>query len=492
MVDSINQGPSLPVSSSNASQAAGPAVAASSVAGGFSTTNSVSYAQGSSSSNPIGSLSLTPPTANSVSGSDFLQKAFDARLEGFRAIVSDFNDRFNAADIDLSDTQTLLMVVKGMVSDTRALVSAETINQVASSRSILQGRRQSGARDQQRLQVEIQNRQRQIDQKSQYQNDGALELAQKNVSRLSKEHQLADARVHGGPGDVAQLEGELSQLQTDITALEQQAVTLGQALQQLESQNAISKVNLAISQQLIALITVDFVSVRALMGRIKERFDPAALDTGEDELDESKIEEHEVRVGINRESQRLRNIKQDLKSRHQEVIAVDSQTEQNVSTENAAFPINGVISPVQLQTLARLFPVDPQEAAGRDGGVDESPPSIEQLQNTSDALALVIQAEPPQVVNSVEEDPVSQSVLGDSYTLEGANNPQAFSRLLLMERINEVQSSSDDNEFLANKEAQEISQISEMLSEVAEIEEKVAIALVEAEQADAVIKRSPV
>ena len=492
MVDSVNQNigtpttPGTPVTGDNPVDEVGL---------GYSDSNTQSHFREEDRTNRENdrSVELDSPAVGDSSSKDFQKKAFNSRLAGFRAVVSDFNARFNAGDVDLADTHTLLLVIKGMVSDTRAMISAESIDQAAGNNALLQKRRQAAAKGQKKIKEDIQERQSTIDEAKQQKSNKSGELTQKKTSESLKKSQLAEATNQSDNNRITQLKDELSVIESNINQLEDDIVTLSDSVRTLESRNSSDRSSLALIKQVDA---GDFVNIRQTINRVKERYDPEAIATGEENVRELKRKNRDTEVQMGREDMRLRTIKKDLKSIDKEVqdreIATDRQTKTEVKTPFK----QRLLNPAELKTLSALvLPEDPGIILEK---LKESPdqPTNEQFSEVLEGLALVLQAEPPPKPGvsktASEENPVDQPFLGDNLSLEGANNPQAFALLMIQQNREQLQENVSTNDQLQALEALQTSQVVNMLEELKQVDAMVAEALEEAEMADAVIRRSPV
>ena len=95
-------------------------------------------------------------------------------------------------------------------------------------------------------------------------------------------------------------------------------------------------------------------------------------------------------------------------------------------------------------------------------------------------------------VTASEAKPGEEPHLGDSLSLEGANNPQAFALLLLQKNMEVLKDNVGGQEQLAALEMLQNIQIANLMDEMQQVETMVAEALEESEKADAAIRRSPV
>ena len=527
MVDSVGQTSSAPaVTGADSTAPVSTDDAVEGLSSGYSDENSVSYAESEDSSTALdSSVPLNSPATATVDSRDFLQKAFDARLEGFRAIVSEFNAKFNKGYVDVADTQTLLMVVKGIVSDNRILLNANTVDQNASNRQQLQSKRENAAREQQILSAEVKAKQIEIDSTTQQKNDKTGQLAQKGTTKLLKENELASAQSSGDTSQASTLQDELAQINLQITLLEDETANLSQRVTQLTSEKAVSQANLTVVQKILSFATEDIPVVKQALGNIRERYDAAALETGEEEVLDAKRENRETEVQLNRETMRQDDLKRDMKGRLKDAVKSE-----RVSAEQQ--PDNPLLQGTPLtqsllESFAALSPVQITPQVVKEGSV---PPTSEQVQALAEALAIVLQAEPSEEtvngeqrgsvlptensvsasgaerladehksasvtkepVTATEKQPVKQAHLGDNRSLEGADNPQAFGLLLLEQNMTMLRENAGSADELLSAEAAENVKVADVMAEQQKVDAMVAEALEEAEKADAAIRRSPV
>ena len=503
MVDSVDSGSGIPSTTpmtGNPETMTGFIEAGSGVGLGYSSEDSVSYSaeDAAEPQTPDSSVELDSPAASTTDNRDYLQRAFDTRLSGFRAIVADFNARFNADEVDLIDTQTLLMVIKGMVSDARALLSAETIGLSSGSQSLLQQRRLTATREQQQLKAEINDRYSQMNDANQQITNNYQTLTEKNASRLAKQQAIANATGSGDTALVAQLQSELTEINTAITQLIQDSATLATTIHGLQAANATSRAHLSLARQVIALVSEDFVNVRQLLSRVRERYDSAATETGEEEISESKRENRANEFQLNKNEQRLRESRSRMKEADGDVHDDQSATVERQTAETRFGPLPGIIRPAQVQALATLFPPeDPVILLQklRDSSGQLSQPSPQELSEVSEALGLILQATVPRPTPDVtarEVSPKEQPHLGDNLSLEGADDPQAFTLLLLQKNMEALKDNVGDQKQLAALEMLQNVQIENLLNEIHQVETMVAEALEESEKTGAVIRRNPV
>ncbi|OED40827.1 hypothetical protein ACH42_15780 [Endozoicomonas sp. (ex Bugula neritina AB1)] len=558
---------------------------------GYSDEDSASYAKTEKSAGAAldSDVELDAPEALPVDSRDFQQKAFDARLNGFRSIVADFNAKFNKGDVDLSDTHTLLMVVKGIINDTRALVNANTIDNDRTNRVALQAKRQKAVKELPGLKSDVIEKQGLIDGKVQQKSDKSSELAEKMANKELMENDLTDA-LHPESSEMAalmanreQIEDDLadaystddydliSSLQEELYQVDQQAMALADEVldsdlilslqedlayinqeifmldqevsdltyqvNELQAQRSASQGKIDSAQKLLAF-TVDLISeVKPVLNTITERYDAVALDTGEEEVQKSKRKNRDADAEVNREGMRHSSIKRDMKSRAKDEIKVEMRNAESGS--ESSLPQRAPISQEQLERFAALLPVPITLENVRNGSV---PPNPEQVSEFVEALALIVQAEPPvnyfekplkesslmeqkkgdslaersastlkeqppidqsvvatkkqpfakETVTASEEQPVNQSHLGDNRSLEGANNPQAFSLILLENNMNQLRENILATDQLQSVEEAEGVKIAELVDELHRVEGLVIDALEDVKAAETIIHRSRV
>ena len=203
------------------------------VSQGFDSENTVSVSDSTPQSSPDVEVNLDPPQQAPVAEPDLLQKAFEAKLDGFRAAVHEFNRRFNAQDIDINDGQSLILMIKGMISDTQALFSAESISQVFGSRLYEQMKKESGAEEARVLKGDIKDRTEGIGDKNQSVLEHSNTLDEKNASKSLREQQLVTAQQQSElQEEVLDLGSEIEGLNNTLT---DQTVELSQSRELMQA-----------------------------------------------------------------------------------------------------------------------------------------------------------------------------------------------------------------------------------------------------------------
>ena len=400
-----NNGPVSDTPSDPASDVSG----TESVSEGYSSTDSVSYTETESAAamEPDSAVELDSPDGSSSSSADYLQRTFDARLTSFRTIISDFNARFSAEDVDLADTQTLLMVMKGIVSDNRALLSAETIGQVSTSRVINSQRRQAAIKDQVSVSKDLSTQQSTIDQTNEQLTAKNAGLTASQASLQAKQQQLeavldavdsstpaapassdgttepdegsdeasvddpSTSDVAGGtpaadtssstePPEAALLRSEIETIQELISVLEHQISALQADVEQLQAQASVKQDQLDSIKTTLILTSEEFfdefVKVRQEVAKVIERYDPAVLETGEDSRAELETDNQVTEKAQSREEERVHSLQREIRKIDDEVVGEQIKLSDARADENLLNPELTGLSNNQLETLSTLFP----------------------------------------------------------------------------------------------------------------------------------------
>ncbi len=416
-----------------------PAGSGSTVSSGFSAENSVSQTEGAGSGSSQGVVSLDSPEETSTSSTSLLQQAFKSRLEGFRSVFSNFNAHFTSGQIDLSDTQTLLLVLRGLISDIKALNNAENIDSVSSERQHLQAQRSEISK----TQIEINKSQVVIDTKNLELQGKQSSFQAKQALLTSKSAELSTAQS-ANPIDtnlVNSLIAEVTQRQSEVNALQTEISALSGELSILESQNQTRRVQVAIRQALLVISqSSELITGAFAVTQVKSEEDED-LETGEEKLDALKRELQELDALFSREELKVRLAKEVLSDFNQEVIRESDRYSENIQPQGLAAELKALLSPQVVSNLFSVFSAQDTSALAAVSG--QASPSEQQLADAAEGLALILLAEPS--VTASEENPVDQPYLGDSISLEGANNPQAFALLLLRERMADIQEAQGKN-----------------------------------------------
>lgn len=428
------------------------------VSQGFSSSNSVSNSANSNSGQAV-SVSPDQPGTSNADSRDFLRRAFDARLDGFRAAVHEFNRRFSARDIDINDTQSLILIVKGMISDTQAMVSAASIDQAFSNRVYEQNRRQDSATAALSLRGNIRSRTEDLTNKTAQRNAHAEDLITKNLYKSLKVHQLANAQSNqaaynqAGNNSAANnsSSGLVSRLTTEITLLEHQIAgiaseinTLSEQIQTLQTNNATDHAALLKANRQLNSVTEEFIRVNSLLGRIRQRFDPAALKTGEEGVQTVKeLEQREQKEQV-RESRKRKQNKDGIKSLDKELRRDEVRLEENQIERDEG--VDQYLSAEDMETLRRVFsPSDPAELRIAAQRLDDQP-QARNFPAAGEGFAIALNSVHSEKALEDAVNPAAETHRGDNLSFEGASNPQIFARLWMEAKLEEGEETQDMKE----------------------------------------------
>lgn len=505
MVDSVNSGSDVPLPPRTLTTGTSGTSQTTEVSQGYSETNSVSSSSEDSQVTTL--VSLTRPTTVNASAEDFLSRSIEAKLDGFLGSVRQFNLRINPQDVDINDSDSLLLMIKSMVSSARALVSAQNIDQAYSSRDQVQSSRQNKTKQALVLKARIRERQQSISDKQGQATSRAGTLADKQLSKTLKEHKLANARAtHSDSNDqgykIAQLQVQLQLLDHEIANLQHEMTGLGQDIYALKALNVADSGTLSSYQRALDSVGEEFVTVRSVLARMHQRFDDEAMETGEKEKLAVEEEGREAGLEARREEMRLRqrsdqNRELDRSQRQSEAQRVDSVRESELLHSQAELLTR---EDVQLlgQVFARHDPAELQAALTR---LLEQPPKGSARPGPEEGLAIVLQSHMETPAPGPEEvtNPAAQPFMGDNLSLEGATNPQIFARLWLEARMAEgdktqeaKEAQLDDGQKNAGQQTERLQRqtFADALQEFQAIPEETGESLDKARQAEAYISRN--
>ena len=148
--------------------------------------------------------------------------------------------------------------------------------------------------------------------------------------------------------------------------------TLQQQIQQLESDNAADSATLVGVQRVLDYVSEEFVNLNNLLGRVKQRFDPVALETGEEGIQEVRELEQQVQTAAAREQLKLNEMKEVLDIHSREILETESSareeeldaefigvqptaTIENPRQTEALSASDGLLSDVELEDLSAVF-----------------------------------------------------------------------------------------------------------------------------------------
>ena len=514
-MDSINSGSEVSTTSqSTVTETAGTGQT-SEISQGYSGVNSVSSGSGDTQTSTAGDLPQ-PATVN-ANAEDLLSRSIEAKLDGFLSAVRQFNLGISPEDVDLNDSDSLLMMLRDMVFNARALASAQNIDQARSDRELVQSSRQSKAKQALVLKARIRERQQNILEKQQQITDRSGTLTEKTLSKTFKEHELGNARAshsdsNDQSGEIARLTVQLQLLDHEIASIQHEVTGLQQDVSSLQALNLTDSGTLRSYQRALDSVTEEFVNVRKVLNQVRQRFDDEALETGEGEKVAVQMEGREAGLEARREERRLKRRSDDNRDL--------DKTQRRGEIQRADFHQESLLAGTQppllpeedLQLLEDVFArLEPQELQAALERLPDPPGNETERPQPDEGLAIVLQSSVATQTAPAEEmmNPSEQPLMGDNLTLEGTDNPQIFARKWLEAKMAEGEKTQEvkeaqlgDGQENAEQQSELIRQQSELLQrqtladalqEFQDIPEETREYLDKAQQAKAYISRqSPV
>lgn len=236
---------------------------------------------------------LEAPVEGASSGANLAQLATKASLSGIQAAIRQFS-RIDISALDMADSASILLLLKGVLSNMQAMAGAEKIE--AALGSLL-------TRHQDQL-----NRARAVIVQR-------LSLADKLALQDEKSSQLSElqtvleqkqqAQAAAGGND-PELTAAIAGLQQDIAQLEATLDDLDLGIQTLIGDISTNERQLAVE------LRSEVGQVFALVSQVRQRFDPEAMATGEDERADSRLVNHEQALARVKSREKLREDKKEL------------------------------------------------------------------------------------------------------------------------------------------------------------------------------------
>ncbi len=255
---------------------------ASSLSSGFSVENSLSYAEaGALQAEP----SLLPgPAPQGILSEEYLQQAKLARLE---ALVKTFESLLASDGDNVSSTQTLLMVMRGKVSDMRALMNTLIIKGVLSDQEALGDQKMKIPELGQTIKVKQSELSNLKSEQSEKQT-----LVNESNSRLNFIEDVDLLGIYSDEIDslrslIASIESELVELNSKVSSQEAQVAQLNSTLEALQLSGLMAKE---------LDVFMDMMSVRLVRAP-----DKASVESGEEKVDDLRRELKEIRNFLARE-----------------------------------------------------------------------------------------------------------------------------------------------------------------------------------------------
>ncbi|WP_419535512.1 hypothetical protein [Endozoicomonas sp.] len=231
------------------------------------------------------------------------------------------------------------------------------------------------------------------------------------------------ALVNRLSGEIAQLELSVSQLQADI-------VDVSDNIADLQYLNIISQLQVQFSEVFIHFFAAQVqgaFEIRVMLSKSLNEDNREWLDSGEQALDKLEYELLRLDKLFSEEANRL-VLAKSLK--RAQIRGENQQLQKDLQPNELAATLEGLLTPNLLSEIYNLV------STGEYSVEADLSSSEKKVSETSEALSLILLAEPPDLDD--EKGAVSQPYLGDNLSLEGADNPQAFALLLLKERMAEI------------------------------------------------------
>ena len=475
---------SNPIGNSGNSQAPGVgsaqsnsgAVAPNSVSSGFSADNSVSHI-GAPSANGGDGVLLDNPGDSPLSSRNYLAQAVQTKLAALQAAVA-LHNGLRTDEIDLSDTQNLLLALRATLNDIKVLSSAAT-----------------------------------------------LDIRSLQFQQTQQMVRNTPAKVGAIRQDIANIQSEIDQKQTQINIHESNNVSesaiapLRAEIADLEAQKRSQEMRVVAREALASVSGDNDRILRELLVTPVRTSSKASLHTGEEELDKLKRELQMLANRFAKEDVRAVLVSQILAEFNRNLAREADRHSPKVSEKAAELlpqTVPEVLSPQLVKNLFRFLSAqNPPELPVVSKA---KAPSEQAISDAAEGLALVIaarvdsdvpdkpkaeveesvvgQSDRPAVsavkaTNAVsEENPVEQPILGDNLSLEGANNPQTFTLLLLKERMADIEEALSKNLDGIVVDSVGANQLAHLLEQEQKIDAMVAEALKDAERAEEAIRRA--
>ena len=485
---------------------------------GFPTENSFSTLNSSNAGQSV-RLAVVPDepgqaqTAPRVSN-DFMTQTFEARLDGVRATVHDFNRKFNAKDIDLSDGRTLMLMFRGVMADIQARIGLEYIGDALTSRALDQRKRADVADRNLGIRDTLNQREIEVDSKTILLHEKNEEFrsvfAEFNDVILERTLLMQEQQNTGADHSekIAQLDEKVVQITDEMVGMAEEIKVLAEEIEAKGELNDVDRAVLAEAEALLSISSTIMVNMDKLLGRVVQDFSSNSLETGEGRLEEVREAELQARLAFVREDKRLSNRKDHQMTVFQQHAREDvSGKSQSVSIESQApdTTSQSLLHESDFEAIGVIFFPDSQVA------LEELLTELEKAQNKSDErkaneqalieeafsviLLSVAEAALPSddqllpvedsSVTQEETPSVDQPVQSDRNRVEDHESPETYARLLLQqdmaqgsegESFASLQQNPDGGPVKSGRQT-----MGEAVSELASVPEFVAAALKEKE-----------
>ncbi len=241
---------------------------------GYATATTSEVVAGVASESGEGDLpNLDPPAESSLTGQNFTDFAVKTSLSGIQAAIKQFSN-IDVAALDVADTASILLLIKGAVSDMKTMAGAENIDAALGSLLTKYDDQIERARDVIFQRMDLADKFALWDQKTDLRSEKQALLEQKQQA-------LQDADPGG---DNSALEAAIAQLQQEIAQLDTEIDDLDLGINTLRGLISTNEKQLSVELQ------SDLNRIFAVTEGVKQRFDSSALRTGEDERAKRAVE----------------------------------------------------------------------------------------------------------------------------------------------------------------------------------------------------------
>jgi hypothetical protein len=413
---------------------------------GYNPENTLSYAETATSNTPPsveGINELPQNDNNNPNFNSYLSASLKHRVEAFQNTLTELNTHFfsqykgNTLAI-LEGAATLIMFLGGSLHGFKI---ANTLNSVLENET------------NQKNQITKEQKKSALETKINNLDETINEIKSQKDQQLQQVNQL-NSSIENKNQEITKLSDTdaIDKIQQEIASLYQQSNELISALnnsnQQLQQNNNIKTQDLKQKQLLTYLITALDNSITNIDNTIKDanlnstyHLNKMAeqIEESSEKFEEKSIENTEELSQINK-----KNLQQQIEE--SKLKAHTNKKDNDIS--------NQLLTPnllLKLQTI--FFPISDKLTASTEAN-NLSPENIQQVA----ALILAADIEDKKQPDLAHKQPH----LGDSLSLEGADNPVAYGILLLMHNMEQLQESLINTEQLESAEEQEQELIQQM------------------------------
>ncbi|WP_067514558.1 hypothetical protein [Endozoicomonas ascidiicola] len=441
------------------------------ISSGYSPESTVSRAKshekGISVSTKMDSVTLDEPSMDD-SGDVNTELPFQKKLKMITGQLSSYNDYLRTGNFDFqADSTTLLIVLRGMISDLKIVNNAQRIATAAEERRQYQEMKLEVAvlvteiaqigEQLVALRLELADIIRELasTQAVHGQLMLALTAAQGGVAENHNDIILAvqqaykhhpevisvlkdiNTAVKNGnpvnPEHLLLINEELSELGAEMSEIQEEIKKLKASIEAAEKARAEKLTELTVKEVLFTLYLYEDIIHRALSVEPGRVFFKENIESGEERLHELKLELQRLRQYF--ESEEMEQVLQDELARIQQLDFTNvgsGQTEKVASQAAGEQRRKELIQQIFGGLLKQYAPGQIREA--NDFRVNDSTPdyAVEDIYQALSVILLARDFNGDHVGHST-----GQTYLGDNLSLEGADSPIVFARLLLTEQLSE-------------------------------------------------------